>query len=284
MKTNIKTTKRLTPAQARIAASVERAKRKVEQSASGLNRMLGAVKAAGDEWAKLDESIFGAFKILGPGWLDTKNEQREILQQRTAKAVADKDGNFLIRLGRALQCEPSQPSFDKLDDWLISAWLPQGEGMFGLCDCTDEAITSFLEIATSRDNLTVDAVVKRRQRLGLVKSAKPYVTGVRTVKGKPVWLGNGQQSHTRNVASIKSAVRDFWAKKRPSLTGSDLTQFLAARHPVLFDDALKGVSGVNEKRGGMKASNVADYLRLAANESAPGVMLSTGPVLKSAFN
>lgn len=94
------------------------------------------------------------------------------------------------------------------------------------------------------------------------------------------WNGNGQQSHTRNVASIKSAVRDFWAKKRPSLTGSDLTKFLAARHPVLFDDALKGVSGVNEKHGGMKASNVADYLRLAANESAPGVMLAVGPTVR----
>ena len=182
-----KKSKRLTPAQARIVASVESAKRKAEQSATGLNRMLGAVKSAGDDWKKLDESIFGAFKILGPGFLDTHDEQREILMQRTAKAIADKDGNFLIRLGRAMQGEPNQPSFDKLDDWLITAWLPKDEKMFGLCDCTDEALTNFLEIATGRENLTVDAVVKRRQRLGLVKADKPFVTGVRQINGKPVF-------------------------------------------------------------------------------------------------
>jgi hypothetical protein len=190
-----KKTTRLTPAQTRIVASVERAGRKLDADANGQTKMLKAVNAAGDDWKKLDESIFGAFKILGPDFLDTHDEQRKILQQRTAKAVADKDGNFLIRLGRAMQGEPNQPSFDKLDLWLVGAWLPQRKGMFGLCDCTDDALADYLRLATGREKLdakgkeqlTFEAVVKRRQRLGLVKSHKPAVTRVRIINGKAVY-------------------------------------------------------------------------------------------------
>jgi hypothetical protein len=186
---------RLTPAQTRIVASVERAGRKLDAAASGQTKMLKAVNAAGDDWKKLDESIFGAFKILGSGFLDTDDELRKILTQRTAKAIADKDGNFLIRLGREFQQTRTNWQFDKLDLWIVGAWLPQGKGMFGLCDCTDNALADYLRLATGREKLdakgkeqlTFEAVVKRRQRLGLVKSHKPAVTRVRIDNGKAVF-------------------------------------------------------------------------------------------------
>jgi hypothetical protein len=183
---------RLTPEQARIVTSFESARRKLDADASGQTKMLKAVSAAGDECNKLDEAIFGAFKILGPTFLDKDDWLRKTLMQRTAKAIADKDGNFLIRLGRAMQSEPNKRSFDKLDLWLVGAWLPQKKGMFGLCDCTDEVLTEYLKRATgrekldakSKEQLTLEAVVKRRQRLGLVKSHKPAVIRVRIINGK----------------------------------------------------------------------------------------------------
>jgi hypothetical protein len=78
---------------------------------------------------------------------------------------------------------------------------------------------------------------------------------------------NGKQTSVLNRAAVRSAMMEFWAKKRPNLTGSSLTQFVRARHPLLFDDGLQGVSGTNEQRQ-------------AANEFAPGIALGLGPVLK----
>ena len=69
-----------------------------------------------------------------------------------------------------------------------------------------------------------------------------------------------------NRAAVKNSMLNFWAKKRPNLTGSALEQFVKARHPLLFDDAAKRVSGLNERQ--------------TANEVAPGIALGLGPVLK----
>jgi hypothetical protein len=77
---------------------------------------------------------------------------------------------------------------------------------------------------------------------------------------------NGNQTSVLNRDAIRSAILEFFRVKKPNLTGSSLTQFVRARHPQLFDDGLKGVSGTNE--------------RLGANEVAPGIALGLGPVLK----
>jgi len=78
--------------------------------------------------------------------------------------------------------------------------------------------------------------------------------------------GNGRQTSVLNRAAVRSAMMEFWAKKRPNLTGSALEQYVKARHALLFDDAAKRVSGLNERQ--------------AANEVAPGNALGLGPVLK----
>jgi hypothetical protein len=55
---------------------------------------------------------------------------------------------------------------------------------------------------------------------------------------------NRNQTSILNRAAVRSAMMEFWAKKRPSLTGSALEQFVKARHPALFDDKLRAISGV----------------------------------------
>jgi hypothetical protein len=77
---------------------------------------------------------------------------------------------------------------------------------------------------------------------------------------------NSKQTSVLNRAAVRDAMLEFWAKKRPNLTGSALEQYVKARHPLLFDDAAKRVSGLNERQ--------------AANEVAPGNALGLGPVLK----
>jgi hypothetical protein len=181
----------LTRLQKRIQASVESAKQKVTASADCRTRLHKEINAAGADLAKKDDAaMFGALKIIGPAMLDDP-KVLYLVQLQAARAVAQRDGKMLIRLGRALQGTGTgtgtRMEFDKLDLWLIGAWLPQSRGMFGLCDCTDEVITTFLKHANGRENLTVEAVVKRRQRLGLVKSRKPAVTGVKMEKGKAVF-------------------------------------------------------------------------------------------------
>ncbi len=47
-----------------------------------------------------------------------------------------------------------------------------------------------------------------------------------------------------NRAAVRNAMLEFWAKKRPSLTGSALEQFVKARHSALFEDTAKRVSGL----------------------------------------
>ncbi len=192
MKTATKKSARLTPLQKQIRASVEAAKRILEAKADPRNPMRKAVKAAGsDATRQEDETIFGALSIYGPSFLD-RPDMLEIVQERAAEAVAAKDGNWLIRLGRALQGQGSgtEPRFENVDMMMVGLWLP-GEiqncpaGPCGLCDFTDHAMRDFLNRYCG--NQTVDAVTKRRQRLGLVKSPDPVVTAVKNVNGKWVY-------------------------------------------------------------------------------------------------
>lgn len=173
---------------AAMRASVERAKAKVEADADGRSAMFREIEAAGNDLAKRDcAGMFGAFRVLGTGWMDDPKYQAEVrlVQALTARAIAERDGNFLIRLGKALKSEPQQPSLDKLDQWMISAWLPQDKDRIGLCHCVDGVITLIMEEATGRQGgLTQDTIQKRRQRLRLVKHPKPYVTAVKRGAGK----------------------------------------------------------------------------------------------------
>ena len=58
------------------------------------------------------------------------------------------------------------------------------------------------------------------------------------------FIGNSNQTSVLNRAAVRDALLEFWAKKRPNLTGSALEQYVKARHPLLFDDAAKRVSGL----------------------------------------
>jgi hypothetical protein len=80
------------------------------------------------------------------------------------------------------------------------------------------------------------------------------------------WNSNQKQASILHREAVKNGLLEFWARKKPNLTGSALEQFVKARHPLLFDDAAKRVSGLNERQ--------------AANEVAPGIALGLGPVLK----
>jgi hypothetical protein len=58
------------------------------------------------------------------------------------------------------------------------------------------------------------------------------------------WDGAGRQTAKVDRVAVRNSMLNFWAKKRPNLTGSALEQFVKARHPLLFDDAAKRVSGM----------------------------------------
>jgi len=74
---------------------------------------------------------------------------------------------------------------------------------------------------------------------------------------------NGKQTSVLNRAAVRSAMMEFWAKKRPNLTGSSLTQFARARHPLLFDDGLKGVSGLNERQAANEVLAIGRPMKFA---------------------
>ena len=57
------------------------------------------------------------------------------------------------------------------------------------------------------------------------------------------WTANGNQTSVLNRAAVRSAMLEFWARKKPNLTGSALEQYVKARHRALFEDTAKGVSG-----------------------------------------
>jgi hypothetical protein len=56
--------------------------------------------------------------------------------------------------------------------------------------------------------------------------------------------GNGSQTHTRHAEKIRAALVDYWQRQRPALPPDRIREFVRARHPMLFADGQRAVSGV----------------------------------------
>lgn len=173
-----------------VALSVAAAKLKIITSTYGATKALDLLMKKSPRGhlsdADSDEVIFGAFLMFGPD-VSKHPTFREFIRERSLTALAAGDGNFFIRLGRAMKANPNVSEGklpDKVDMLLVMGWLPKAGQKFGLCDFTDSALTDFCIIALNDENLTEDSVCKRRQRLGLKKPRKPSINGVKVANRK----------------------------------------------------------------------------------------------------
>lgn len=174
-----------------VKASAAQARRKVIAKAHGFVRAIGMLEqklpTPQHEQAAVDEAIFAAFRLDGVALLDAP-DWRGLIEERIQESLESGDGNFFIRLGKAVnQSSSARVVYDKLDVLLTGAWQPDRKGKFGLCDFSDEALADFCALALDKEDLTVEAICKRRQRLGLRKAKNISVTQVKKAGGKMVF-------------------------------------------------------------------------------------------------
>jgi len=102
---------------------------------------------------------------------------------KISKAAKSNNHEFFIRLGRELKRKPLQwPEGTPMDLAMVMLWANKGsEEYMNLSWFTDDALTQMLRIMTGNERLTLDAVRKTRQRLGLVQWTPPVVRRVERV-------------------------------------------------------------------------------------------------------
>ncbi len=171
----------------KIKESVVRATRSALALADGKAQLFKRGPNAFNDLKSVYEAAFAMMKHRGaeilsdPKWLDA-------MEGLMLFALHQGDSNFFVRLGRALKQTDSQfPILNKVDAILIRHWMPQGEGKFGLCNCTDEALTDFCSLVLNNPGLSVASVIKRRQRIGLIKAQNVFVTGAKLVGRKMIF-------------------------------------------------------------------------------------------------
>lgn len=144
----------------------------------------------------VDQFIFDTMKVSegmvqrGRKNPSSSRQFRKTVLARAILAWNERDGNFFIRLGKALNQKSTAAQYDPLDVVLVEAWERIPGEDFGLCDCTDAAIYDYCAVMVKDDAVavTMDNVTQRRKRCKLVKSQKPYVTSLTEKrKGKWVW-------------------------------------------------------------------------------------------------
>ncbi len=108
------------------------------------------------------------------------NQKRDLrewpINKTIAKAVEMNDLRFFIKLGRVLASKPitaetfEAPTPNRLAGFLVAHWAERKDGLPELFYLTPEGLTEVCSHSLGLTNLTRDAVVKLRQRLGL----KPF--------------------------------------------------------------------------------------------------------------
>jgi hypothetical protein len=115
------------------------------------------------------------------------------IRSRVETACRFNDQKFFKKLGRALTAPPTKTvgvKVDRLSLLLVRRWMPVTTAAArapGFCWFTDEALTDLCRIILGNNSLTLDAVRKTRQRLGLKHAGKPWITRVKLVRGEIVF-------------------------------------------------------------------------------------------------
>jgi len=156
-----------------------------------LSRMHEARKRLDEATAKLDvkrmlqamdDAVFAGLKFSNWAPLSDPN-LKQFIVFRVQEACEKNDASFLIKLGRTLGAR-QEFEYDRLSKFLVDRWAGVGDEP-GLCFFTDEALVELCRLCLKRA-VTLDAVRKTRQRLGLKKAGQPCITTVELVEGKIV--------------------------------------------------------------------------------------------------
>lgn len=173
-----------------VELSAKEAQRALVEKATGIEAHEKAVAAAlaeGDVKRGLEEKVFFILRLE-----KFRDLQHPDIRKLMALALETGDQDLIRRLGRALD----EPAIRGPDDFdidgvclVLTQWWVKGPGgAAGLCQCTDEALTEFCNLAFKRHDLTLDAVRKARQRLGLKKGPEPWFTKARRGKDDTIVL------------------------------------------------------------------------------------------------
>ena len=164
-----------------VLVSQKEADRDLKEEACGIEANKKGVAdalAAGNVRVALETRVFFLIKTQR-----YRNMQHPDIRKLVELALLAGDTGVFVRLGRAFAEQPrivgpEDMQVDKLKFVLVQWWLRGPQGQLGLCRLTDEALTEWCNLALGRVDLTLDKVRKTRQRLRLVKGAKPWFNKV----------------------------------------------------------------------------------------------------------